>query len=65
MPKIIPSIVVLTALAACSTSISERLERSRLEIVDPTPDEDSSDAYFRDILTGETCKRRPIEGIGC
>lgn len=65
MSKIIVALFILTTAAACSTSLDESLENSRLEIVDPTPDGDFSDAYFRDTLTGETCERKPVGRIGC
>ena len=65
MSKIVISSLVITMVSACSWSLEESLEKSRLEIVDPTPDGDFSDAYFRDTLTGETCERKSPGKIGC
>lgn len=57
--------ISLVTLSACSSSLDEAMANARLEIVDPTPDGDLSDAYFRDTLTGETCARRTFGRLGC
>ena len=59
------SLSSIILLAGCNYSMEESLARSRLEIIDPTPDGDYSDAYFRDLLTGETCHTRELGHIGC
>ncbi|MFG5384042.1 hypothetical protein [Yoonia sp. R2-816] len=65
MNRLLIAACLLMVVTGCSTSLEESLEKSRLEIVDPTPDGDFSDAYFRDTLTGETCERRRPGRIGC
>ena len=65
MKRVLQSTCLILIVAGCDYSMEESLARARLEIVDPTPDGDLSDAYFRDTLTGETCERRTMGKIGC